>query len=525
MMLRNSTASLLRELRLLGIAAVCVTFIACRGPLANPPGTIQVDLEDAPTATDPRFSTSAASSRVNELIFSSLVRPAESGEFVGQLAESFERRGATQIVFHLRRGVRFSNGNALTARDVKYTFDSILDQASKSPKRGALQHLKSIDAPDDYTIVMTTIGPYAPAVEMGTQGIVPAGTPPPSRSEEVAPPGAGPFRMVSFSRDESVVLERNPYYPSAPNSPRRIVFKIVPDPTVRALELIEGVSDLSENNIQPDVLPTLAAQPHLSTIKSAGTGYRYIAFNFRHDPRLRDIRVRRAIAYSIDRNAIVNSMMRGTARIATGLLTPENWAYSADVTTYSYDPAKARELLEQAGYPVVKNGMRDLRLVFKTTPEQLRLATALQSMLKDVGIELDIRSNEFATFYADTMSGNFDLVSMYWVGVNDPNHYYMIFDSKMTPPRGYNRGYYSNPEMDRLVESAQTTFDINERRKLYARVQQIAADDLPYVSLWWEDNVVVLNRALQGFVPYPNGSLKSLATVTLTSPAGAEPAN
>jgi peptide/nickel transport system substrate-binding protein len=101
----------------------------------------------------------------------------------------------------------------------------------------------------------------------------------------------------------------------------------------------------------------------------------------------------------------------------------------------------------------------------------------------------------------------------------------MIFDSKMTPPRGYNRGYYSNPEMDRLVESAQTTFDINERRKLYARVQQIAADDLPYVSLWWEDNVVVLNRALQGFVPYPNGSLKSLATVTLTSPAGAEPAN
>ncbi len=525
MKLQKVTTNLLRAAGALRIAAVCVAFIACGTPRAIPPGTIQVDLEDTPTSTDPRFSTSAASSRVNELIFSSLVRPAGSGAFVGQLAESFERRGDTQIVFHLRHGVRFSDGKELTAGDVKYTFDSILDPKLNSPKRGALQHLKSIDAPDLYTIVMTTDRPYAPAAELGSQAIVPAATPPPAISEQIAPPGAGPFRMVSFSRDESVVLERNPYFPAAPNSPQKIVFKIVPDPTVRALELIEGVCDLSENNIQPEVLPSLATKPQLSIIKSAGTGYRYIAFNFRHDPRLRDLRVRRAIAYSIDRRAIVNSMMRGTARIASGLLAPENWAYSADVSTYPYDPAKARELLEQAGYPVLKNGMRNLRLVFKTTPEQLRLATALQAMLKDVGIELDIRSNEFATFYDDTLRGNFDLVSMYWVGVNDPNHYYMIFDSKMTPPRGYNRGYYSNPEMDRLLESAQITFDFDDRRKLYARVQQIAADDLPYVSLWWQDNVVVLNRSLQGFVPYPNGSLKSLATVTLTSPAGAEQAN
>ncbi len=523
-MLRNPT-KLLRALRVLGLVMVCAAVIGCRPPRGNPPGTIQVDLEDTPTSTDPRFSTSAASSRVNELIFLSLVRPAESGEFVGQLAESFARRGETQIVFHLKHGVRFSNGDELTARDVKYTFHSILDPAMNSPKRGALQHLKSIDAPDEYTVVMTTDRPYAPAVELGSQAIVPADTPPPSMSEQIAPPGAGPFRMVSFSRDESVVLERNPYYPAPPDSPRQIVFKIVPDPTVRALELIEGVCDLSENNIQPDVLPSLAAQRQLSIIKSAGTGYRYIAFNFRHDPRLRDIRVRRAIAYSIDRNAIVNSMMRGTARIATGLLTPENWAYSGDVAKYPYDPAKARQLLEHAGYPITRNGMRNLRLVFKTTPEQLRLATAFQAMLKNVGIELDIRSNEFATFYDDTMRGNFDLVSMYWVGVNDPNHYYMIFDSEMTPPRGYNRGYYSNPEMDRLLESAQSTFDLNDRRDLYARVQRIAADDLPYLSLWWEDTVVVLNRSLEGFVPYPNGSLKSLATVTLTSPAEAEPAN
>jgi peptide/nickel transport system substrate-binding protein len=144
-------------------------------------------------------------------------------------------------------------------------------------------------------------------------------------------------------------------------------------------------------------------------------------------------------------------------------------------------------------------------------------------MLKRVGIALDIRSNEFATFYSDIQHGNFDLTSLNWVGINDPHHYYMVFDSKMAPPHGYNRGYYSNPEMDRLLETGDSTLDLAKRKNIYAQVQRLAAEDLPYVSLWWDDTVAVMNRKLQGFTPYPNGSLISLATLTLQGPGAAEP--
>jgi peptide/nickel transport system substrate-binding protein len=516
-----------------GIWREAVLAVAMLGALAGgcsrsapptPPGVIQVDIETSPTATDPRFATDAISSRIDELVFDSLVRIDRNGRFKGDLAESIERPTPTTLVFHLRRGVRFSNGRPLTARDVKFTYDSILAPRSVSPKRAALAQLVSLETPDDYTVVMTTAYPYAPALEFAMEGIVPSGTPLPQHSIAAAPPGTGPFEIASFSRDEKLVLVRNPYRPAPPSSPRAIVFKIVPDPTVRALELAEGVCDLAENNIQPDVLPWLARKHGLGVERSPGTSYQYLAFNLR-DSRLRDPRVRRAIAYAINRPAIVDSLLRGTARVATGMLSPESWAYDADVKTYPYDPARARRLLDEAGYPAGRGGMRALSFVYKTTPEKRQLGEVLQAMLARVGIRLEIRTNEWTTFYGDIQRGNFDLTSMNWVGINDPNHYYMVFDSQMTPPHGFNRGWYANPEMDRLVEQGARALDPAARRASYARVQQLAATDLPYVSLWWQDNVAVMSRRIAGFEPYPNGSLRSLATLTLRAPGGGgEPA-
>ncbi|HEY6418878.1 MAG TPA: ABC transporter substrate-binding protein [Candidatus Binataceae bacterium] len=483
-----------------------------------PPGFIQVDIETSPSATDPRFSTDATSSRVNELVFDSLLKVDRDGQFIGDLADSFARTSPTELVFHLRHGIRFSDGRELTARDVKFTYDSILAPANLSPRRAAMVRLASIDARDPYTVVMTMRAQYAPALELGMQGIVPAGT----AVRASTPRGSGPFMLTSFARDEAAVLERNPYRPYSGPLARGIVFKVVPDPTVRALELAEGVCDFAENNLEPYLLPYLIAQPGLEVSKSPGNGYRYLSFNFR-DSRLKDVRVRRAIAYAIDRAAIVTSVRRGTARVATGMLSPENWAYDGDVKTYSYDPARAAALLEEAGYPRGAGGMRNLAFVYKTTPDQARLGEVIQAMLARVGIRITVRTNEFATFYSDIQNGNFDLTSMNWVGINDPNHYYMVFDSKMIPPAGYNRGAYANPAMDRLVEAGAVTLDPAERKTIYTKVQQLAAEELPYVSLWWDDTVVIMNRRLAGFQPYPNGSLRSLATVTLAGGSGAEP--
>ena len=510
-------------IRLRLVVNIAAAFVALAGcghePAERPPGTIQVDIEVSPTATDPRFATDATSSRINELIFDSLVKTDRNGQFVGHLADSIERPSAMEIVFHLKHGVRFSDGRELTARDVVFSYDSILAPQSMSPKRASLEQLKSIDAPDDYTVVMTTARPYAPALEMATEGIVPAGTPLPSKANAAAPIGSGPFRMTEYVRDEAMQLERNPYYRRPPGAALAIYLKVVPDPTVRALELAEGVCDFSGNNIEYDVLPWLASHQSLKISKTPGTTYRYLSFNFR-DPRLRDVRVRRAIAYAIDRNTIVNTILRGTGRIATGMLSPENWAYESNVPAYSYDPQKARQLLDGAGYPAGNNGMRGLRFEYKTTPEGARMGEVFQAMLQRVGVELTIRSLEFAAYYADIQAGSFDLTSLQWVGINDPNSYYMVFDSSKTPPHGQNRGYYSNPAMDRLLEAGMTTVDPEARKKIYGQVQRLAAQELPYVSLWWVDNVAVMNRRLVGFDAYPNGSFRSLATLTLIGPAG-----
>lgn len=505
----------------LAAAMIALAVAGChRAPVRTAPaGYLQVDIETSPIALDPRFDTDAISARIDELVYASLLRVDTHGDFIGELAESFERPTPTTIVFHLRRGLRFGDGRPLTARDVKYTYDSILDPVTRSPKRAGLEALASIAAPDDATVVMTTARPYAPALEMGMVGVVPYGTPPPGKGAARWPAASGPFRIASFARDESVVLERNPYRGYAPNAVSAITFKVVPDPTVRALELAEGVCDLAENNIQPDLLGYLGVRPDLVIETTPGTSYFYLAFNF-HNPHLRDLRVRRAIAYAINRRAIIGSLYKGTARVASGMLAPENWAYSGDVPQYHYDPFKASQLLDEAGYPIGMDGTRALKLVYKTTPEGRRLGETVQAMLKRIGVTLDIRTNEFATFYGDIQRGNFDLFPLEWVGINDPHQYYMVFDSKMAPPAGNNRGDYSNPSMDRLLEAGDATLDPAARRKIYGQVQQIAAEDLPYLSLWWLDNVVVLNRRVKGFVPYPNGSLRSLAGASLASPSG-----
>ncbi len=482
----------------------------CRPAAALPPGYLQVDIETSPLSLDPRLGTDAMSSRIDELLFDSLVRLDEHQRLVGDLAGSIERPTPTELVFHLRPGLRFSDGQPLTARDVKYSYESLLAPGSLSTRGAMFSELAAIAAPDDATVVMSTRRPYAPALEMAMLGVVPYGTPAAGRGTLGAPPGSGPFAVQTFARDEQIVLRRNPYRPAEPGTPRGIVFKIVPDPTVRALELAEGICDLAENNIEPDLLGYLGRQPALKIERFPGTTYQYLAFNFR-DPHLKDLRVRRAIAYALDRRAIVDQMRHRTARVASGMLSPENGYYAGDVTLYPYDPAKSEALLDRAGYRRGADGWRGLEFVYKTTPEGARLAEAFQAMLRRVGIRLRVRVNEFGTFYGDIQRGNFDLMSLQWVGITDPHQYQMVFDSKMTPPRGLNRGAYSNPEMDRLVEAGDATLEPAARREIYRKVQQLAAADLPYLSLWWQDNVVVMKRGLEGFKPFANGSLRSLA--------------
>ncbi len=292
---------------------------------------------------------------------------------------------------------------------------------------------------------------------------------------------------------------------------------MIPDGVVRALELASGGVHLVQNALEPDLLPWLAARPDLELVISPGTTFQYLGVSFR-DRRLADRRVRQALAYGIDRGALVHHVLRDTAAPATGLLPPTHWAYEGGVARYPFDPERAAALLREAGLgPEVAAELR--RFSYKTSTVELRrrIAEIFQHDLGRLALVLDIRSYEWATFYDDVRRGNFELYSLAWVGVRDPDVYYRILHSTMRPPLGMNRGAYANPELDALVTAARVTEDRAERRRLYGEVQRLAAEDLPVVPLWWAENVAVKSRALEGFRPSPDGALRSLATATLVT--------
>jgi peptide/nickel transport system substrate-binding protein len=501
-------------------ANVCFLLMlaACRAPSTDrPPGYLVVGIESYPLQLDPRYATDANAVRVGNLIYNSLLRADDRSRLQAELAESWRMIDATTYIFNLRSDAKFHNGRPLTAADVKFTYDSILDLANRSPKRGMLKPLRAIEQTGTYQLRFHLFAPHAPFVEQFTLGIVPAGSP----SDDVAhqpPPGSGPLMLETMESGEKVTLRRNPNYWKEKPPLAGVIFKIVPDALVRVLEFQKGNIDFMQNDLEPDMIPWLRNNSNANVDAYPGTTFQYIGVNLRH-PILKNVKVRQALAYAIDRDSLVRHILKDTGTVAGGLLSPLNWAYDANVRRWPYDPKRAKQLLDEAGYPDPDGDgpLPRFHLSFKTTNIDLRrrIAEAIKEQLQQVGIEIDVRSYEWATFYSDIKTGNFHLYSLAWVGVMDPDILYQIFHSSSVPPNGDNRGRYSNPALDRLLEQGRSTNDQAERKRIYGQVQHILAEDLPYVPLWWWNNVVVKKPELENFTPYPDGDLISLKNVAL----------
>ncbi|MEO8727474.1 MAG: ABC transporter substrate-binding protein [Acidobacteriaceae bacterium] len=464
------------------------------------PNTVVMIIESSPTNLDPRIGTDSQSERIGDLIFDSLVHRDDHFQMQPWLAQSWDiaPNGLT-YTFHLRGGVRFHDGSPLTSRDVKWTFDSVLNGTVISVKKSTYSSVVSIEAPDARTAVFRLKQPDATLLfnlSNGSMGIVPYGA---NRGFASKLIGSGPFEFVSQAQDDYVLLEaNNDYWAGAPRV-HRVRFAVIPDATTRILELRKGSADIELNAITSDMVEAVrhSDSDRLVVEQTPGTTYQYVALNLR-DPVLQDVRVRQALAYGIDVQPIIHYLMRDLARPANSILPPQHWAYDGAVASYGYDPAKSRALLEAAGYPAdAKTGVR-LRLTMKTSTEESGrlLAAIMQEQLRKVGVELEIRSYEFATFYSDVTKGSYQLYSLRWVGGSnqDPDIFDYVLDSARMPPDGANRSYYSNPRVDALLQAARTTVDQPSRRADYARVQQIASHDVPYISLWYMDNVVVHTR-------------------------------
>jgi peptide/nickel transport system substrate-binding protein len=516
------------ELSALAVAALALPTLfaaGCNHSSAEPPGTVTFLVETMPASLDPRLGTDARSQQLDGLIFSSLLEHDSTMNLRGDLAERWESPDTRTYVFHLHNGVKFHDGRPLTSADVKFTFDSILsgvrgpNTTLQSPKRGAFRAVQSIEAPDALTVIFHLSEPNAafpwslvrPAV-----GIVPNGS-----GSELAqrPIGSGPLRFVSAQQDEDVVLERNPLYFRDPARIERARFRVVPDAVVRALELRKGTADIELNSLTPDMIPVLAAQKDLAVTEEPGTIFTYISFNC-EDEILRNPDVRRALIYATDRATLARTLMRGQARVADGPLPPNNWAYDSNLPQYVYDPVRAEALLEKAGFPRKggASGIMRLHITLKTSTDPLTrlLAEVLQDEWRRVGVDLELRSLEFATFYADITRGNFQLYTLRWVGaINDPDFFEYAFGSKKIPPSGANRGRYRNAELDSLVEHARLEPDREKRRAIYSQVQQIIARDLPYLPLWFQDNISVHRRSVEDVHLGPGGDYEFIAGVTL----------
>ena len=503
-----------------------VLLAACGGPAPPPdPGIITVAVRVGPNSLHPHKANDEGTTRVAALVYDSLMEIGDDLRAAPSLAERVDTPDPRTFIVHVRRGVRFHDGRTLTARDVEYSFRRFLEPDYLSPYKGAFTIMESVRAIDDHAVEFRLFEPFAafPLANLVPIAIVPEGSDDAALMER--PNGTGPYRFVRHAVDDRVELSAFAEYWGGPPSNAGLVIRVIPDDTMRGLELRKGGADVVLNDLVPDIVHQMEEDGDFTVARSPGLDFSYLGFNLR-DPVVSDVRVRHAIGYAIDRQAIATYLRRDLARVATGLVPPHSWAYEPGIFTFTHDPGQARRLLDEAGYPDPDGDgpLPRLRLSLKiSTNEEIRLqSTVIQQDLRRVGIDLDVRSSEFATVFADILKGNFQIMSLQWVGgaVVDPDILRRVFHSGQVPPNGFNRGYYHNPDVDRWIERATAALTEDERRTYYGEAQKLIARDAPYIPLWNRVNAIVAQPGLTGLHVRPTADFATLQDVARAGTPG-----
>ncbi len=480
-----------------------LSLAACSQP---PSDEIRMGLATAPLNLDPRYATDATSERVNRLLYQRLVEFDARGRPVPGVAD-WQRISPRHYRFTLNdKAGEYTPGRRLNADDVMATYGFVLDPAHASPQRDAIALIERLEKRDErsFDLYLKRPDPLLPAYL--TLDLLPA--------EDVAadhpfasdPRGSGPFRVLDARQANSLLLQRRA-------DAQRFRLLEVKNPTVRVLKLLRGEIDLLQNDLSPELFDYLKRQPQVTHEERPGSNFTYLGFNL-EDRALADPRVRQAITHAIDRRAIIERVLRGAAREAETLFPPEHWCGHPGLEPHAYDPARARELLQEAGYGP---GHR-LKLLYKTSsdPFRIRLATLIQSQLEAVGIEVSLRSYDWGTFFGDIKTGNFQLYSLSWVGLRTPDIFRYIFASDALPPAGANRGRYASERVDRLLAEAQQATTLQEQASRYRQVEEQLHRDLPYVPLWFEAQYAVQGRRVEGYELSPDGNYDGLLNMRLT---------
>jgi peptide/nickel transport system substrate-binding protein len=483
------------------LTVLLLSIVACSN---DPDGRVlRFGLSTAPVTLDPRFATDAVSTRINRLLYARLVAFDRSFQPVPALGE-WQRLTPEHYRFRLReQGRQFHHGRRMTAWDVRATYESVLDPSTASPPRASLALICRIEVLDEDTLDFYLSKPDPLFPGRLTLGILPAELMAAGHPFNRQPIGSGPYEFVAWPDEGRLRLKRRA-------DAQRLEFVRVADPTVRVLKLLRGEIDMLQNDLPFELVAWLKQRNDIQVRQGPGSNLTYLGFNLQ-DETVGKRLLREAIAYALDREAIVKYIFGSAARLANALLPPGHWAGHPALVGYPHSLERARECLQEAGYTPDNR----LRLLYKTSsdPFRIRLATIIQQQLAKVGMALEIRSYDWGTFYADIKAGRFQIYSLTWVGLKSPEAFHYIFHSDSIPPKGANRGRYINTRADKLIIQSETEPDRHRQVRLYRELQALLLRDLPYVPLWYEDHVFIARQDIQGYVLSPDGNYDGLVSV------------
>lgn len=503
------------------VLALCILALTLALPVAarTPADVLVVGQIAEPRSMDPQVVTAVNDFRILVNIYDGLVRYADGSlEVKPALATDWtiSDDGLT-YTFTLRQGVTFHDGTPFNADAVVFNFERMLDEDHPYHETGPFplafffSAIESVTAPDPYTVVMQLNEPYAPLLSnlAYPTGLIVSPAAVQEHGEHYGrnPAGTGPYRFARWQTNRQVALERNPDYWDGAPTLAGVVFRPITDANARVTEMLSGGIDLMVE-VPPDNVALFAESDDFRLYEQAGPHVWFLILNTLEGP-FADQRVRQAVNYAIDKRSLVEDVLQGTATIAAGP-TPAafEWAYNDTLEPYPYDPERARELLAEAGY---SDGVD---ITFYVTEggsgmlDPIPMGTAIQADLARVGINTRIETYEWNTFLERVnpgLEGKADMAQMAWM-TNDPDTLpFLALRTDAWPDEGgFNSGYYSNPEVDALLERARVSTDFSERAELYKQMQVIVQEDAPWAFIAnWKQNAVSIS-AVQNFRLQPS---------------------
>ncbi len=473
-----------------------------------------------PRTLVPILASDSSSGAICGLIFNGLVKYDKDLNIMGDLAQRWEiSQDGLEITFYLRKGVKWHDGEPFTSKDVDFTYKSLIDPKVKTPYSGDFQMVKNLEVIDDYTLKVYYKEPFSPGLASWGMNIMPSHLLEKENLDNAKfarnPIGTGPYKFKLWKTGERLELVSNHDYFEGRPYIDRYVYRIIPDTATLFLELrAQAVDYTSLTPIQfRRQTETEFFKKNFQRFNFPSFGYTYMGYNL-NDPKFKDVNVRRALNYAVNKEEIIKGVLLGLGRVSTGPFIPESWAYNKDVKPMEYNPQKARELLKEAGWQdqdgdgiLEKDGMKFSFTVITNQGNDERRMTLeiIQRRLREVGIEVKIKIIEWSAFVSEFINKKrFDAVLLGWGLSLDPDMY-DIWHSSKTKEGEFNFVGYSNEEVDRLLMEGRRAFNQEERKKIYRRIHEILYEDQPYLFLYVPDALPILNSRFKGIEVAANG--------------------